>query len=438
MLPKSALRHRASPRLRSLLTALSLLAAVAGTARPPGPQPRLDGDPAGPGLWRLRGTAPSLPQDDLAPLLALAQRSTVVGLGESIHTSGGFYELKHRVIRDLVQHAGFRLLTFETGWVGGDLLETYLQSCAGAPEGAMQSIHGIWQSTEVRDLVSWICQWNRSHRKADRVHFMGFDIQNDFGQIAVNAAALRTFLRRIGVAASDPRFADLDRCDGVQESLSFGDIRTEDYVPCIAALRALDELFARDAAMILRRTSKRDFAWAKLHRLGMAAWENASYLLHRDGVGYNNARDGGMAATFLGLRELRFPKAKAIVWAHNAHIAESDSDPRTPGAQPMGQSLAGALGTSYLTVALGAKQTDIDWALACGPAPGYGADPSVEHSLHQLGRGDLFVNLALARSGLDGVLTFGDQRVVVAEQWDALLFLEHSPRMHPLAWPPCQ
>jgi erythromycin esterase len=426
--------------LAVLVAALPALGAgPAAPTAPSAPSAQLDGDPAGPGLWHIRGTDPSLPQDDLAPLRALIGDATVVGLGESIHTSGGFYQLKHRVIRDLVEHAGFRLLTFETGWYGGDRVEAYLQKCAGSPEGPMEGIYGIWRSAEVRDLLTWMCQWNKSHKRpADRLHFMGFDIQSDLGQTKVNAVALRAFLKRIGVPPTDPRSVDLERCDGVGVSEPFGQIRTEDYIPCAAALRAVDQLFTRDAAKIQRRTSKKDFAWAKLHRLGMAAWEDASYNLHRGGNGYSNARDFGMAATFLGLRELRFPKAKAIVWAHNDHIAESDHDPRTPEVRLMGQHLVAALGPSYFTVSFGAKVTEIDWELACGPAPHYGDDPSVEHSLHQLGLGDLLVDLKTSNTIPGGVQLLGDTQVIASEQWDALLYLERSPKMSPLAWPSCQ
>lgn len=429
-----------SPRtgfpLRHAFLALLLAVLPAGASEPSAPP---DGDPAGPGLWRIHGTDPSLPQDDLAPLRGLIGDATVVGLGESIHTSGGFYRLKHRVIRDLIEHAGFRLVTFETGWYGGDRVEAYLQKCAGSPDGPMESIFGIWQSEEVRDLLTWMCRWNKSHRRpADRVHFMGFDIQNENGQIRANVTALRAFLKRIGVPPTDPRAADLERCDGVGVSEPFGGIQTADYVPCAAALRAIDELFTRDGAKIQRRTSKKDFAWAKLHRLGMAAWEDASYNLHRGGNAYTDARDYGMAATFLGLRELRYPRAKAIVWAHNDHIAESDHDPRTPGVVMMGQHLAQALGSSYFTAALGAKVTEIDWDLACGPAPHYGDDPSVEHFLHRLGLGDLLVDLHASTAIPDGVHLLGDTQGIPALQWDALLYLERSPKMSPLAWPSCQ
>jgi erythromycin esterase len=111
------------------------------------------GIPIDHGLWRLTGTDPHLPQDDLEPLRKVIGGAKFVGLGESIHTSGGFYQLKDRTFRFLVERMGFRAFGMETSWFRADRVERYVQTCQGTPRDAIRGIFGVWQSAEVQDMV---------------------------------------------------------------------------------------------------------------------------------------------------------------------------------------------------------------------------------------------------------------------------------------------
>src|SRR4030095_17031890 len=55
------------------------------------------------GMHAFDGTDVALPTGDLAPLWVLIGDARLIGLGESIHTSGGFYATKHRLIRALIE-----------------------------------------------------------------------------------------------------------------------------------------------------------------------------------------------------------------------------------------------------------------------------------------------------------------------------------------------
>ena len=91
-----------------LSRSLGMLAVVALTLggcgeRPIGPPPP-DAEippvaqiPAG--IHVIAGLSPSLDYADLAPFAQIVGDATVVGLGESTHTSGGYYQAKARIIR---------------------------------------------------------------------------------------------------------------------------------------------------------------------------------------------------------------------------------------------------------------------------------------------------------------------------------------------------
>lgn len=411
----------------------------AEAARKPPRPPRPAGYPVLPGIWRLHGTDPALPQDDLEPLRQLIGKAPIVGLGESIHTSGGYYQMKHRVFRFLVEKMGFRAFGFETPWVGADQVAAYVQTCEGTPEEALQGIFGVWRSTEVRDLVQWMCEWNRTHRKPkDRLHFFGFDNQYESQH---HAPALAAFLSRIGVGEDDPRVSALSQCDGVEGTIYPGRVPDDRHQRCIEALEGIDRLLTENEPAIVRQTSPTDLAWARVRLVALRSWENQSYYITRDRSRAGAARDQGMAYTLLALRSLRFPKAKAAVWAHNWHLARDFMLADSPWT--MGTALDRAVGSAYVNLALAGYEVAIDWpaGLGCGltELPGLG---SVELRFHSLREDALLVDLDFPGGDppflTERIYRLGPDVMDLRQQFDGIVYLERSPQMTPLHRPSCQ
>ena len=138
----------------------------------------------------------------------------------------------------------------------------------------------------------------------------------------------------------------------------------------------------------------------------------------------------------------------ALPLARPATAAEPQLD-ASPAAPPwdfvtMGTLLRQSQGTRYLAIALGADETNVDWGegpTACGLVAAYGRPGSYEQALRDLGLGDLLVDLR-AGGVVPGVLpdgehALGDATIDIRSQFDALLYLDVSPKMSPLAWAPC-
>ncbi|HEV8630341.1 MAG TPA: erythromycin esterase family protein [Thermoanaerobaculia bacterium] len=439
--PRSSGARRLAPVAVGSLLLLVLL--VPGAARPlsgreagPGAPP-LAGDPIEPGLWRIAGISPGTSSADLEPLRQLVGKAGIVALGESSHTSGGYYTAKHRVFRFLVERAGFRALAIESPWAAAESVATYVRTCQGSAEDALLGLLPEWQSAEVRDLVTWMCQWNRSHRSAkDRLSFLGFDIQ----QPEADAPALVAFLGRIGVAAEDPLVEGVLRCDGASGPRAApGAIAAADHAACVEALEAIAEKFAREAKQIIKRTSKTDFEWAKVRRAGLRSWQDYSFFLRSDSVRSDEARDAGMADVLHALQTVRLPKkTRLVTWAHNFHVSRAPMpDPNGP-FRTMGTSLAESLGAGYFVVGLIGWEVGIDLGGTCPGAP-RPSPSALEGRLHDLGEAHLLVDARTSSSVLDV-----DEPIVIsavsglaAEHYDALLFLDSSPPMVPLFRPPC-
>ncbi|MEA2564633.1 MAG: erythromycin esterase [Acidobacteriota bacterium] len=402
------------------------------------PKPR--GFPVLPGVYRLHGSEPSLPKNDLEPLRKIIGKATIVSLGESVHTSGGYYEMKHRLFRFLVEEMGFRAFAFETPWPDADRVGRYVETCQGTADGALRGIFGVWQSTETVELVQWMCAWNRSHPKPqDKLVFFGFDVQ----QPAQDGAALFAFLQRIGVAFNDPRIIDISACDGVTRQSNYpAPIPEANNQQCLRGLSAVDQLFTGEAERIIAETSATDFEYAKLRLVGIQSWQGQVFYARQDPRS-TVSRDSGMAYAFGALRRLRYGKIKTAVWAHNFHIGK---DMASSGfhVKTMGSFLQEMFGSSYVSIALISHVTAIDWlGVGCGDLAYLRNDDMVEKKLHDLGHAALLVDFDFP-GGKPPFLAQGQEYgmsetgMTPAAQFDAAVFLDYSRKMDPTRWASCQ
>jgi len=257
----------------------------------------------------------------------------------------------------------------------------------------------------------------------------GFDIQ----QPERDGQGLSTFLARIGIPPSDPRSDGLRSCErAFGPGSPFGQVPPERHAVCLQALDAIELHLEANRSSVVERTSEDDFTVAMLRVAGLRAWEESVFTIAHDYAAGFNARDEIMAHAFHVQRARKAPGAKTVVWAANIHVSQ-ELAPR--GEQPMGSYLESDLGDDYVSFALTAFETEID-------NPGYGcgrrerAPGSVEERLAAYGHQAL---LARPRGGVrrDDVVPMGIDLLRPWQAYDGVIFLMHSPRMHPLAWAPC-
>ncbi|HEX2076908.1 MAG TPA: erythromycin esterase family protein [Longimicrobium sp.] len=403
----------------------------------PGPPANL---PAG--VYALDGIAETLPYTDLEPFSRIVGNTRFVALGESTHASAGYYRAKVRLIRYMVETMGFRVLAFESPWMEAFPAARYVASCTGTPDDALDGLFRVWRDANVRELLRWLCEYNRAH-PADPVTFFGFDIQEPWK----SAPALHQFVRQAAPPEA-ARSAPLDRCLGAthgsdQFYLSqeyrdhvAGRRNTAAHQDCLGGITEMESWIGANAAALQAATSAAAVEEARLALVALRAYEEQLWV--PDPGGYQ-ARDYGMAQLLLRLHALHAPGKKTIVWAWNWHIARryeevrgwnDDPDAVVPrqGARAMGGFLTDALGADYLPVALIGYR--VYQALPNGP-PVAASPRAVELRLHGLGRDYLLVDL---RQPIPGDLLPPGTTYQVSQEWGdpyrqfgALLFLEQSP-----------
>lgn len=268
---------------------------------------------------------------DLAPLEPLFSRVRVVGLGEATHGSREIFALKHRLIEFLVARMGFTLVAFEGSvtmmeplneYVAGRLdRETALAPLT--PEG------WITDTKEFVALLDWLRAHNASVPEARRVRLAGLDPQ-------VNGPAI-DYLRKY----ADPRFHALLESVREQDRNAVQFARTEVSAEMLQGLRRLLSYLVVNEGELVRRTS------AAAHR---RAVDSARLLVQ---FGEFNASlppgEGGTRDQYMADHLLRAmqPDTRAVVWAHNSHVAAR----QTGSYPPMGGFLRGAFGDGYYALA---------------------------------------------------------------------------------------
>lgn len=440
--PAPARPRRLPGTAAGVLCAALLACSSGGNGTPVDPEPPVT---LPTGVHELAGIDESLPYTDLEPFHNIVGNTRFVALGESYHTSAGFYQAKGRLIRFMVEQMGFRAVMLETPWLEALPATEYVRSCTGTPESALASLNPVWRDINVREMLRWLCDYNRTH-PTDPVTFFGFDIQEPWRTVP----ALRQFVQQAApgeVARTEP----LLRCLGAthanmkefflsQQYLDVVEGRRDAaaHAQCVGGIVDVESWIAANQAALQAASSAAAVEEARIALISTRAWEDQLYV--PDPGGYQ-ARDQGMAQTLLRLHALHTAGKKTVVWAWNWHIARRyeevrgwNDDPAAvvprQGARAMGGFLHDALGADYLPIALIGSRVQI----RNGTSPAVTENPlAVERRLHQLGREYLLVDL---RQPPGASLLPPGQTYLLSHEWGdpyrqfgALLFLEYSPPM---------
>jgi erythromycin esterase len=321
--------------------------------------------------WLRAYSAPLSP--DAPPLAALAARARVIGLGEATHGSREFGDVRLALTRRLIEEHGVRVVAVE--WSSSHLAALAPYVAGESPAPAVAESGWIGRRT-MRELVAALRAWNAAH-PADRVRLVGVDAQDN----ALAREELRAFLGR---AYGDllPRWnaAEKELAAADEQSAVFGDSSVK-----VEVRQTLFELVARlslDAALLRARYG------AAADRALTAARTLASFADFNSSAADSRSRDWAMAGAVLRALAEAGPGARAVYWAHNAHVRVAE--------KTSGGFLRAALGCGYAAVAqtfgegsfVAQVPNDVDDRLAVSMLP-QAADESIESVLAPVAGGPI-------------------------------------------------
>lgn len=265
---------------------------------------------------------------DLSPLGTMIGNSGVVGLGDGTHGTHEFYTMKLRLIDFLLRRMDFDVVALEGPFPLLNRINAYVQGGPGDGRALlreMRPLYYYWDAEELLTIIEWMREYNAHSGDRPPVQIAGFDVFEPYPA----SREVINYMRSV-----DPPAA----------------VTTEARYQCVTPETISVTVECRNKAIQVRDTlAARE---AELTALSSAAafdeaLQNARVVEQSRNVA-GQARDKAMAENALWIREHRGSTRKILLWGHNSHLMKTSST--TAGPQPMGKSLAEALGSDYFTL----------------------------------------------------------------------------------------
>ncbi len=289
----------------------------------------------------------------LEPLRESLGSARLVGLGESRHDTREQLLLKGRLVRYLIEDLAFRALILEESLPHAESLDRYVLSGEGELRDLMNNLAGwyLLDTEEMLEIIKWIRQFNQDLEPGQKVRIFGVDITAPTPGIRAVIASLKS--TEADILLDEPLLGlDLQRGDfwpGTWER--YGALSDERRRELAANYEALIELVKEEKEQLIESSSEKEYErilmLAKVGKIGNEFFSSAN----REASGA--IREHGMAQMTLQILGKEIPGEKAILWAHNLHIAKGSF--RMPGLmegalKPMGIELSAELGDAYIAI----------------------------------------------------------------------------------------
>jgi len=261
---------------------------------------------------------------NMKPVWKVMEVQEVVGLGEGTHGTSEFQTVRDHITRYLCTEKAFTIVCLENSYGWCVELNKYVQTGQGDLDTLMKhNLLGMWQNAEIRSLLQWMKQYNQTHRKKLQIAGM------DYSETATNARLLKPMVQKLNNTTLNTM------TDSLLIRATFMDAAYSDFNNAKPAYKWNDVMNNGVKAYELARQMKAtlDSMQPELTaRLSGAEMKILYTLLYNSEQAYYSiykpvkekvevSRDEIMANMVKRIRE-NHAGAKAIVWAHNAHLAK--------------------------------------------------------------------------------------------------------------------
>ncbi len=251
---------------------------------------------------RVATADPAHDLDDLKGIERIVGKARIVGLGEATHGTREFFQMKHRVVRYLVERMGFTVFAIEANLPECRAINDYVVSGKGDPQEALNGIHfWIWNTEEVLAMLEWMRAWNADPHHKRKVQFVGVDMQ--YTEAA--AASVVAYVQRVAPA------------EAAQVATA---LQAEQASMRRAALPTLAARFTQMAKRWSKATGRAAYDEA---RQDLRVLEQEAAKASAGGIG-GAERDRAMADNVDWLLAHQAKGARMALWAHNGHIANDE------------------------------------------------------------------------------------------------------------------
>ena len=231
--------------------------------------------------------------------------------------------MRARITRELIERKGFTIVAAEADWPDAARIDHYVRDLEHpAPDwiAFTRFPTWMWRNHEMRALVDWLRDHNRSLPAERRAGFYGLDLYS----LHTSIAAVLTYLDDVDpetAAVARHRYGCLTPWESDPATYGYAAL-TERYRSCEDdVVRILQELM-KARLRYLGADGERYFDAVQNARLVTQA-ERYYRLMYYGGPKSWNHRDTHMFETLKRVLETRGAGSKAVVWAHNSHLGDA-------------------------------------------------------------------------------------------------------------------
>ncbi|MCP5500202.1 MAG: erythromycin esterase family protein [Leptospiraceae bacterium] len=298
--------------------------------------------------------------DDLIQLRDIIGNAKVIALGENSHFIKEFCELRHRIIRFLIEQCDFKVHAMEFGFAEGIALNHWIQDHS-EPESKLKNLLNHFPyPLQIHETLKWIKKHNLSSKAS--VHFVGIDVPRNGGSLFPTLDILNEFFKladpEASIYLSDIyRIAqNIDGFSTAQSAFFLNQISEEDKNLLTAQINRLLYRLEALAPRHISQYGKGQYNTILQHIKSLCYLDYNSHAMNRLISGNGLSGDMGARDKFMAdsvLRRLKETNSKIVLVAHNAHIQKL---PISYGdflsCLPMGQRLADELGDDYIALGI--------------------------------------------------------------------------------------
>jgi erythromycin esterase len=285
-------------------------------------------------LVAVKSLDPASTDEDIEPLRQPLDGVRIVGLGESTHGVHEFFAVKQRLVEFLVRELGFTVFALEASHAACQPINDYVLHGTGDLQVVLHAQHYLaWDTEEFAGLVGWLREHNRRVAPDRAVTFHGLDA----GYNEIGRASIRGYLARWAPER-------LDAIEPVLAALAGQELKWPLAIDqaviqrAVAPLRDLERFLDVESERLTLQSSPSELAHQKRCVRVMSQWVEPGW-----------PRERHLTDNLVHILEEQRPGAKAVLWLHNSHVAVEvppDSEPR------MGWRLRDRYGAAYWCLAL--------------------------------------------------------------------------------------
>lgn len=280
----------------------------------------------------------------------------IVAIGENNHHIHEFGVLRKRLLQHLVEHHGFRVLGFESGFAEGKLVDEWLRGTPGdvADVGRDGFTFSLGDSPEAHEMLTWL-------RERGDVRYFGLDVPSSAGSPVPALDAVRAYLSTVDEAATALVDVAIEATKGyasVSSAESPAKYAALDVVARDKATAALTRLDSHLTSLRPVYGNTEAQAIAEHHMEGALRVDGylaeiAAMMAGEAPALQSGSRDAYMASTVRLIRRLHGDDTKIVLMLHNGHLQRVPFSP-FPGltAPSAGTHLAAEFGDDYFALGL--------------------------------------------------------------------------------------